>query len=203
MKTRNMFLVLQKNCHSGETVLSFSGVGDLNRKWGFPLISEMRFKLWQSQRNAHLQSVWNWVASKQHQSHHTDNTHTLSAPSSVKHSHNEKTLTSSPVIYVQMPDNNKNEKSHLMILLQAPHTGVLPQSSGACCAACIMELRFCMGVGWAGCWCWVSTVLVRSGRKRSAKLGSVTQGGLLGAEEPDAASLGMGGGYNKEFILQH
>ena len=34
-----------------------------------------------------------------------------------------------------------------------------------------------MGVGWAGCWCWVTTVLVLSGRKRSAKLGSVIQGG--------------------------
>lgn len=90
-----------------------------------------------------------------------------------------------------MPDNNNNKKkkSHLMILLQAPHTGVLPGSSGACCAACMMELRFCIGVGWTGCWCWVSTVLVRSGRKRSAKLGSVTQGGLLGAEEPDSAVL--------------
>lgn len=79
--------------------------------------------------------------------------------------------------------------SHLMILLQAPHTGVLPLSSGACCAACRMELRFCMGVGWTGCWCWVTTVLVLSGRKRSAKPGSVTHGGRLeGPERPAAAA---------------
>lgn len=32
------------------------------------------------------------------------------------------------------------------------------------------------------------TVLVLSGRKRSANLGSVTQGGLEGAEEPDAGA---------------
>lgn len=109
---------------------------------------------------------------------------------------------SSPVIYIQMhdADNQNNKKSHLMILLQAPHNGVLPLSSGACCAACMMELRFCMGVGWAGCWCWVSTVLVRSGWKRSAKLASVTHGGLLGAEEPDAAAavLDPEGGRNED-----
>lgn len=80
-------------------------------------------------------------------------------------------------------------RPHLMILLQAPHTGVLPLSSGACCAACRMELRFCIGVGWTGCWCWVTTVLVLSGRKRSAKLGSVTHGGRLeGPELPAAAA---------------
>lgn len=79
-------------------------------------------------------------------------------------------------------------QSHLMILLQAPQSGVLPLSSGACCAACRMELRFCIGVGWAGCWCWVTTVLVLSGRKRSAKLGSVTHGGRLDGPELSAAA---------------
>lgn len=75
-----------------------------------------------------------------------------------------------------------------MILLHAPHSGVLPLSSGACCAACRIELRFCIGVGWTGCWCWVRTVLVLSGRKRSAKLASVTHGGRLeGPERPAAA----------------
>lgn len=78
---------------------------------------------------------------------------------------------------------------HLMILLQAPQTGVLPVSSGACWAAWRMELRFSMGVGWAGCWCWVNTVLVLSGRKRSAKLGSVTHGGREeGPEWPPVAT---------------
>lgn len=75
-----------------------------------------------------------------------------------------------------------------MILLQAPHTGVLPLSSGACCAACRMELRFCIGVGWTGCWCWVTTVLVLSGLKRSAKFGSVTHGGRLEGPELRAAA---------------
>lgn len=90
-------------------------------------------------------------------------------------------------------------RSHLMILLQAPHTGVLPLSSGACCAACRMELRFCMGVGWAGCWCWVTTVLVLSGRKRSAKLGSVTHGGLTeGPELPAAAAAVLEPGPEKK-----
>lgn len=79
-------------------------------------------------------------------------------------------------------------QSHLMILLQAPQSGVLPLSSGACCAACRMELRFCIGVGWAGCWCWVTTVLVLSGRKRLAKLGSVTHGGRLDGPELSAAA---------------
>lgn len=74
-----------------------------------------------------------------------------------------------------------------MILLQAPHSGVLPLSSGACCAACRMELRFSMGVGCTGCWCWVTTVLVLSGRKRSAKFGSVTHGGRTEGPEPPEA----------------
>lgn len=78
---------------------------------------------------------------------------------------------------------------HRIILLQAPHSGVLPLSSVGGCAACRMELRFCIGVGWTGCWCWVTTVLVLSGRNRSAKFGSVTHGGLEdGAEAPAAAA---------------
>lgn len=78
---------------------------------------------------------------------------------------------------------------HRMILLQEPQTGVLPVSSGACWAACRMELRFSMGVGWAGCLCWVITVLVLSGRKRSAKLGSVTHGGREEGPELVAAAV--------------
>ncbi|TNN24166.1 hypothetical protein EYF80_065711 [Liparis tanakae] len=73
---------------------------------------------------------------------------------------------------------------HLMILLQAPHSGVLPPSSVCCAAACRMELRFCMGVGRAGCRCCVSTVLVLSGRKRSAKFWSVTHGGRDEGPDP-------------------
>lgn len=77
---------------------------------------------------------------------------------------------------------------HRMILLQEPQTGVLPESSGACWAACRMELRFSMGVGWAGCVCCVNTVLVLSGRNRSAKLGSVTHGGREEGPELAAAA---------------
>lgn len=96
-------------------------------------------------------------------------------------------------------------QSHLMILLQAPHTGVLPLSSGACCAACRMELRFCIGVGWTGCWCWVTTVLVLSGRKRSAKLRSVTHGGRTeGAELPASSDAVLEPGPEKPrwFVLE-
>lgn len=61
--------------------------------------------------------------------------------------------------------------THLMTLLQAAQSGVGllpppvpgPLAPGPCCAACRMELRFCMGVGWAGCWYCVITVLVLSG----------------------------------------
>ncbi len=53
---------------------------------------------------------------------------------------------------------------YLMILLHAAQSGVQPlESAGFCCAACMMELRFCMGVGWTGFWCCVTTVLVLSG----------------------------------------
>lgn len=88
---------------------------------------------------------------------------------------------------------------HLMILLQAPHMGVLPLSSGACCAACRMELRLCIGVGWAGFWCWVTTVLTLSGRKRSAKLGSETHGGRQeGAELFGAAAALVDSAHHKK-----
>lgn len=94
-----------------------------------------------------------------------------------------------PSCCVSAPTADVLPRPHLMILLQAPQTGVLPLSSGACCAACRMELRFCMGVGWARCWCWVTVVLVLSGRKRSAKPGSVTHGGRQeGPELPAAAA---------------
>lgn len=90
---------------------------------------------------------------------------------------------------------------HLMILLQAPHMGVLPLSSGACCAACRMELRLCIGVGWAGFWCWVTTVLTLSGRKRSAKLGSETHGGRQeGAELFGAAAALVDSAHQKKNL---
>lgn len=93
---------------------------------------------------------------------------------------------------------------HLMILLQAPHMGVLPLSSGACCAACRMELRLCIGVGWAGFWCWVTTVLTLSGRKRSAKLGSATHGGRQeGAELFGAAAALVDSAHHKKKKKSH
>lgn len=82
--------------------------------------------------------------------------------------------------------------AHLMILLQAAQTGVRLLSGAPCWAACMMELRFCMGVGWAGWLCWVSTVLVLSGRYRSAKPGSVTHGGRQEGVEAGPAVLPTG-----------
>lgn len=58
--------------------------------------------------------------------------------------------------------------THRMTLWHWWHTGVLPSLPPPPpwpppAAACTMEVRFCIGVGVAGCVCRVSTVLVLSG----------------------------------------